>query len=333
MKKIKALGLFSGGLDSWLAALLLKQQGIDVFLLHIYSPLFGFGKEKIKDIEKEVKEKGMSLIKHKAKKDYIDIVLKNPKYGYGSSCNACIDCHAYMLKVAKKIKEENGFDFIFTGDVLGQRPMSQKKDSLNCVEKVFGSKKEILRPLSAKLLHPTIPEEKKYVDREKLLDLEGRSRKKQFKLAKEFGLTNYVDPGGGCTFTDKNVNKKFFTLKKHFNLTWELLSLLKIGRHFFIDENIYFIVSRDEKEYFLLKNYFHLGLEVRPQKTSGAVGLVLKNNLNQKEKTSVAKVLSRYTKAKINKKDKVLISFLEKEKEVDTVNVEVLHKIPKDFLL
>jgi tRNA-uridine 2-sulfurtransferase len=333
MKKIKALGLFSGGLDSWLAALILKRQGIDVFLLHIYSPFFGLNEEKLKKANKEIKEKGMSFIKYKVNEDYIDKVLNNPKYGYGSSCNACIDCHAYMLKIAFEVKKNKKFDFIFTGDVLGQRPMSQKKDSLNCVEKVYGVKKEILRPLSAKLLPVTYVEKKGFVDRAKLLDIKGRSRKQQIKLVKEFDLKNYLDPGGGCSFTDKNIKKKFFTLKKYFDLNWELISLIKIGRHFLLDEKNIFIVSRDEKEYFLLKKYFHLGLEVRPAKVSGAVGLVLNKKLTKIEKINIANVLSRYTKAKQNKESSVLITFIDKGKELETLKVNVLDKIPKEFVL
>lgn len=253
--KVRALGLLSGGLDSSLSAILLLKQGIEVEGLYFNN---GFC---IIEAQKKLGKKTLNPVedfvsKYKINLRYIDIrdefleILKNPKYGYGSAFNPCIDCRILMLKKAKEIMEEENFDFIFTGEVLKQRPMTQMPRTLKLIEIKSGLEGLIVRPLSQKLLPETIPEKKGLVKRELLMDIEGRGRKKQIKLAKELGLLNYPSPAGGCCFlTDKNYKGRFLDLinhKKEINPVE--FFLIKIGRHFRLSKDVKLILGRDEKE-------------------------------------------------------------------------------------
>ncbi|MFH1223572.1 MAG: tRNA 4-thiouridine(8) synthase ThiI, partial [Pseudomonadota bacterium] len=179
MNKKAAIGLFSGGLDSRLSAALIQRQDFNVYLLHFVSPYFGYKGEKLTEIRNEMEKKGFNLIVHEFGQDYIEDVIKKPRHGVGSSMNSCIDCHRYMLAIAKQKMEELNAEFVFSGEVLGQRPMSQNKNSLKVVEKESGLEGFLVRPLSAKLLDPTIPEQRGVLDREKLLDISGRGRARQ----------------------------------------------------------------------------------------------------------------------------------------------------------
>ena len=247
-RKVKSLGLFSGGLDSILATKVLLDQGIEVTGISFKSPFFG-SEQAIK----AAKEIRIPLIVEDITQKLL-IIIKNPKHGYGANMNPCIDCHALMIQEAGKIMEEKGFDFIFTGEVYHQRPMSQTKQSLMLVAKLSGYKNFLLRPLSAKYLPETKPEKEGLVAREKLLDIEGRSRRKQFELAKQYGLKAYSSPSGGCLLTDPNFSKR---LKELFaydkNCSVKDLELLKVGRHFRICKKKV-VVGRDEKENQILKN-------------------------------------------------------------------------------
>ena len=222
---IKALALISGGLDPILAALLIKKQGIRVHGLVFKSCFFSvFSVKKIHLITKDISQKHLKIV-------------KNPPHGYGKRANPCIDCHLLMFKEAKKIMLEKSYNFIISGEVLGQRPFSQNKNSLALIEKKAGLKGLILRPLSAKLLPITIPEQKGWVKREKLLDISGRSRKTQLKLAKKFKIKNYSAPGTSCILTDPQFSKRLFKLLKiNPKCTINDINLLKLGRHFWHPE-------------------------------------------------------------------------------------------------
>lgn len=261
--KAKGLGLLSGGLDSSLSALLLIRQGIYVEGIYFNN---GFC---IIDYQKKIREKKVShpaidfSEKFKIKINIIDIkeeflsILKNPRYGYGSAINPCIDCRILMLRKAREIMEKEKFDFIFTGEVLKQRPMTQMPRTLKLIEIKSGLEGLIIRPLSQKLLPLTLPEKKGLVDRELLMDFEGRERKRQIKLAKELGLINYPSPAGGCCFlTDKNYKNRFFDLLKNKKDIRPIdFYLLNIGRHFRLSKNVKLILGRDEKENeYLLQN-------------------------------------------------------------------------------
>jgi len=237
---IKALELFSGGLDSILAAKLIQKQGIKVELVNFYTPFFP-SKNAVKMAEQlKTKLKEVDITK-----DYLKM-LRKPKHGYGSEMNPCIDCKILMLKKAKEYAKRINAKFIFTGEVLGERPMSQNKKALELIEKEAGLKGKLLRPLSAKLL-PITEAEKKWVDRNKFLDISGRRRKKQMKLAKKFKV-RYPFPSGGCLLTYKEYTKKIKDLLKYKKrISKKDLELLKIGRHFRFKNNK-IIVGRNEEE-------------------------------------------------------------------------------------
>lgn len=253
-KQAKALILLSGGLDSILAAKLLLEQDIEVEGVVFISNFFG-----PQSARKAIKQLGIKLREVDISDSLLDII-RAPKYGYGVGLNPCIDCHALMLKKAGQImREENlllrgeedsdkKIHFVATGEVLGERPMSQHKKALKIIEKEANLEGYLLRPLSAKLLKPTIPEKRGLVDREKLLDISGRSRKQQIKLAKVFGISDYPTPAGGCALTQGGFVERMKDLIKH-KPTFDFndAELIKVGRHFWIDD-AQVILGRNEEE-------------------------------------------------------------------------------------
>jgi len=243
---MKALALLSGGLDSILAVRLIQEQRIDVVAVNFTSPFCLCEKSGCgaTGVAKQLK---IPLKIMSVGKDYLKM-LRNPKYGYGKNMNPCIDCRIFMFKKAKKYAKEIGADFIFTGEVLNERPLSQNKEALNIIEKETGLEGKILRPLSAKLLPETEAERERWVDTEKLLNIRGRSRKKQIELATEFNIKNYPCPAGGCLLTYKEFAAKIrdlFENKKGVRI--KDINLLKIGRHFRFGKNK-IIVGRNETE-------------------------------------------------------------------------------------
>jgi len=261
MKRIKALVLFSGGLDSILAAKLLIEQGIKVqgFIFQSYFFDLGHAKETAKEI-------GIKLIIKDFSKEHLKMV-KSPKYGYGKNMNPCIDCHILMFKIAKQIMEKKNFDFVATGEVLGERPMSQNKNALKLIEKESGLNGYLLRPLSAKLLEPTEIEKRGLIDRGKLLDIKGRSRKRQLKLAKKWKIKKYPNPAGGCLLTDPDFSKRLRKLLDKYPKSEENdIELLKFGRHFWRD-SIKVIVGRNHQE----------NLEIKKLRQKNDVLIELKN--------------------------------------------------------
>jgi tRNA-specific 2-thiouridylase len=246
MTKVKALALLSGGLDSTLAAKLILNQGIDVIAVNFVSP-FCLCKKGGCGATEAAKQLGVPLKVVNVGDEYLKMVRK-PKHGYGRNMNPCIDCRIFIVKKAKKYAKEIGASFIFTGEVLDERPMSQHSRAMKIIEEESGLKGKILRPLSAKLLPETVIEKKGLVDREKLLDVRGRSRKPQIKLAEEFSIKDYPSPAGGCLLTCKEYASKLRDLFKHKKrCSMADVSLLKVGRHFRFGENK-IIVGRNEAE-------------------------------------------------------------------------------------
>ena len=278
MKKIKALLLFSGGLDSILAAKILIEQGIDVLGLTLKSYFFG-----AEQAEKSAQVIGLSLKIVDFSKEHLEVV-KNPEYGYGKAINPCIDCHLLMLKKARDIMVKQGFDFVATGEVLGERPMSQNQKAMELIERESGLEGYLLRPLSAKLLEQTIPEKKGWVDREKLSAIKGRSRKKQIALAKKYHIKDYPNPAGGCLLCEKNFGEK---LKELLKINTETggsdMELLKIGRHFW-HNHAKVIVGRNHEENLLLKKMFEKGdVLIEPDNFMGASALIRNYNAGKIE--------------------------------------------------
>jgi len=249
MAKAKAIVLLSGGLDSRLAVKLLQGQGIKVIALHFLLPFSGcckpdcaFNFAQLQGIPLGV----VDCTKGKNFNEYVS-VIKKPKYGYGSGVNPCIDCRIFMLLKAKEYAKKTKADFVATGEVLNERPMSQHSKALAIAEKESGLKGKLLRPLSAKLLPETDAEKKKLVDRSKLLAIRGRSRKQQIALAKKYNIS-YPSPAGGCLLCEKEFAAKLKDLFKHKKRISPVdVELLRIGRHFRIND-AKIIVGRNEKE-------------------------------------------------------------------------------------
>jgi tRNA-uridine 2-sulfurtransferase len=254
--KRKALALLSGGLDSTLAVKMMLDMDINVEALNFTSPFCtctgknaGCKSEAVSvaeefDIPIKVVQKGL---------DYLEIV-RNPRHGYGKGINPCVDCRIYLLLKAKEYMSECGADFIITGEVLGQRPMSQRRDTLRVIERESGLEGLLLRPLSAQHFDPTIPEQKGWVDREKLMAIKGRSRKELFQLADDLDVKNYPCPAGGCLLTELSFVPKVKDIFDHSDdLNMRDFRMLKIGRHFRIGPRTKVIIGRDENDNRLLE--------------------------------------------------------------------------------
>lgn len=227
---MKAIGLISGGLDSALAARIMMDMGIEVIGVHFSTP---FSSAKVEASAKRISELlGFQLRIIKLGREYLEVVA-NPRYGYGAAMNPCIDCKILMLKRAKELMEESGAGFVFTGEVLGERPMSQTLWALKVIERESGLEGLLLRPLSAKLLSETLAERMGWVNRDGLLAIRGRSRRDQIRMAEEFGITGYLTPAGGCLLTDRGFSAKLLDLLEHGGeLSERELEKLKVGRHF-----------------------------------------------------------------------------------------------------
>lgn len=240
---MKALCVYSGGLDSILAAELIRAQGIDVLALFFETPFFTSEKAG-----KSAREMGLSFKVVNITKRHLEIV-KHPKHGYGNNMNPCIDCHALMFRIAGEMLEQEGADFVFSGEVLGQRPMSQNKRSLSLVALESGLEGLLLRPLSAKNLPPTIPEKKRWVMRDLLMDFRGRSRKPQIELAKNLDISEYPSPAGGCLLTENafSLRLKDLLSARHDPDLGEI-EVLKLGRHFRLDIQTKAVVGRNKGE-------------------------------------------------------------------------------------
>lgn len=241
--KIKGIGLFSGGLDSILAAKVIEELGIEVSGVAFETPFF----DAIK-AQAMARQIGLPLTIMDITDEHLPM-LEAPRYGYGKNMNPCIDCHILMLKKAGQVMEKREADFLFTGEVLGQRPMSQGKQSLHIVASRSGYGGYVVRPLSAKLLAETIPEREGKVNREKLLDIQGRSRKRQIEMARAYGISGYSGPAGGCLLTDPMFSMKLKDLFEHRkDRDVRDIELLKYGRHLRLSPDVKVIVGRREGE-------------------------------------------------------------------------------------
>lgn len=311
MERIRAIGLLSGGLDSTLACRLMVQQGIEVKAVNFYT---GFcttdfrrqvnrkahkGKVYTNESLQSAAHLGVEIEFIDISGTYIQDVLVKPKYGFGKAINPCLDCRSYMLGRARKYMEENGAQFVFTGEVLGQRPMSQYRRALDIVAKESGLGGLLVRPLSARLLPPTVPEQQGWLDREKLGEISGRSRKEQYRMAGELGISVYSQPAGGCcSLADQNYARKMWDLLEHSEEgkvpTLDDVILLKVGRHFRPSDRLKVVVGRDEVENRFLERYNGKGrVMLYSLDTVGPI-TIAEGSLGEDELTTAAAITARY---------------------------------------
>lgn len=292
---MRALCLFSGGLDSMLSVKLITNQNIKVTALFMD---IGFG-SAIVDEEKLAKRAnflGADFKLVNIRQRYLDEVLFNPKYGYGKHFNPCIDCHGFMFNTALSLLKEYDASFVISGEVLGQRPMSQRKNALNSVRKIANDSDLILRPMSAKLMSPTKPEILGWVDREKLLDISGRGRSRQLELAKEFGFSEFDSPSGGCLLTLEHFSNKIKDHVKFAKFDEEDIDLLKFGRHLRLPNNTKLIIGRNEEDNINLdkikNSKFH---KIRSSSLIGPISFIEKTN-DLEDFTLAARLILTYSK-------------------------------------
>lgn len=308
-EKIRAIGLLSGGLDSTLAARVLLEQGIEVvginystgFCMNDHRRALARPGEDPKRMRNEGlragADLGIPIEVLDAGEAYLRMVL-NPKHGYGKRANPCIDCRIFMIHGAAEYMREHGGHFVFTGEVLGQRPMSQHLQALKMIEKECGIAGYLVRPLSAKHLSPTLPERLGWIDREKLLGITGRSRKEQMAYSAERGITDYPQPSGGCCFlADENFAKRFHDKRLHSKaeeIQREELILLKVGRHFRLAPRVKIIVARDEAENQFLSRYVSTGWRFEALDCGSPITLV-EGDPDEPTRQLIASITARYS--------------------------------------
>lgn len=300
---MKALALFSGGLDSLLAIKIIKDMGIDVLALHFNIGFVGKNdkSEALKEILAQI---DVPLKVIDIRKQFFDEVLFAPKYGYGKYFNPCIDCHGNMFSHAFSLLESEGASFVISGEVLGQRPKSQRAEALLQVEKLCNAQGLVVRPMSAKLLPMTIPEQKGWIDRERLLDIHGRGRERQLKMVEEYGIKNYAKPGGGCLLTDTSIANKIKDLQSHREIVFEDMEMVKYGRYFILPNGGRCVIARNEEENQKLSFKHPKMSKIELLNCLGPLGLVEKDSSQEDKEMAIALTLT-YGKTEIDKSYKV----------------------------
>ncbi len=319
-QKHKVVALLSGGLDSQLAVKMMQKQGFEVSAVAIKTPFCDFdcGRGCGFEIRERADALGINLKTVYLGDEYIKM-LKNPKHGFGSGMNPCIDCRSMMFKAAKKHMDEIGADFIISGEVLGQRPMSQHGPALRTIEKESDLEGHIVRPLSGALLPKTIPEQNGLIKRENLGKIRGRTRKPQLQLAKEFGIENPPNAGGGCLLTDPAFAMRVKDLFDHVKTpTTNDIDLLKIGRHFRLDEKTKLIVGRNKEENEIIKALaMPDDLMFYAKDHVGPIAL-LRGDVTESHKKLCAAVTLRYSDAPKDTTEIVIV-----EKDPGTTKTEI----------
>ena len=315
-KQGKAIAMISGGLDSTLAVAMIRAQGVQVKAINFYTGFCITETQRRKGGRQDGTVPENEVLKAAADLDvdieYVDIsgdeylkMLLSPRYGYGANANPCVDCRIFMMRKAKEIMEAEGADFIFTGEVLGQRPKSQRRDTLWVIEREAGLKGRLVRPLSARLLPPSIPEQEGILDRARLGDINGRGRTRQIAMAREMGLQEWPQPAGGCCFlTDESFSKKFFDILGQREVAGEPRTidkddvvLLTTGRHFRLSPTAKLMVGRTEVENGTLQTYADGYDRLMATRHTGPIGLV-DGTPTWEERQLAASIIARYGKGK-----------------------------------
>jgi tRNA U34 2-thiouridine synthase MnmA/TrmU len=348
-KQHKAVALISGGLDSMLAVRVLQEQGIEVEGINFFT---GFCVEghthaiRNRDKEKQKRNNALWVAEQLGIKlhivdvieEYKDVLL-NPKHGYGANMNPCLDCKIFMVnKAVEWVKEnhKNGFDFIITGEVIGQRPMSQRKQTMPIVARESGADDILLRPLCAKNLPETKPELEGWVDREKLYGFSGRNRKPQIALAKQFGFDDFASPAGGCCFlTDENYSKKLVDLwdgRGSREYQMDDIMLLKVGRHIRPKPSFKLIIARDAGESKFLEGYRKEFTSLVSTSHTGPMALV-DGTITEQDYDLIASIVARYGKGRTESSVDVAISPLDAPQVDVTVTPMPVEELPKEWLI
>ena len=335
MSKPKAVSLISGGLDSLLATKVTMEQGVHVEGINFFT---GFCVEgHTHAIRKKDKAKpkrnnalwvaetlGIKLHIIDIVEEYKDVLL-NPKHGYGANMNPCLDCKIFMVQKAQQWIDENGFDFIITGEVIGQRPMSQRKDTMPIISRESGAEDRLLRPLCAQNLPPTLAEREGWIKRDELYDFSGRNRKPQMALAEKFGFTDYASPAGGCCFlTDENYSSKLVDLwKGRGSREYEMddIMLLKVGRHIRPNPHYKLIIGREDGENKFLQGYKNTYTSIKMISCSGPLTL-LDGVANDADLEFAARITARFSQGK--NEDTVTVETQRANGEIKTMNVKPL---------
>jgi tRNA U34 2-thiouridine synthase MnmA/TrmU len=345
-EKRKAVALISGGLDSMLAARVMQDQGIHVEGINFYT---GFCVEghthaiRKKDRQKPkrnnalwtAEQLGIKLHIIDIVEDYKD-VLMNPKHGYGANLNPCLDCKIFMVNQALHWAQDKGFDFIITGEVIGQRPKSQRKETMPVIAEESGAHDRLLRPLCAQNLPETLPEREGWVDRSKLHGFSGRSRKPQIALAQHYGLEDFAQPAGGCCFlTDPNYAAKLGDMWQHQgNKNYELddIMLLKVGRHVRPNDRFKMIIGREEGENNFLSGYRKQFPHLKTCQVAGPL-VLLDGNPNAEDLELAARITARFSQGKTADEVDVLMTSLDGSEQTYAVKPMGPTEIPRDWYL
>ncbi len=299
-EKIRALSVISGGLDSILATRIVMDQGVDVTAIHFVTPFFGSQPGAPVDAfsQRMAERYGIRAISVDVAESYVKM-LASPHYGYGKNFNPCVDCKILLFSTARAMMDEYGAGFIVTGEVVGQRPMSQRRDTLRVIERDSSTTGLLLRPLSAKLLKPTVPELKGWVEREDLFGFSGRSRKPQMELASRLGITGYPAPAGGCCLTDPIQSRRIrrlYTMKEYPEA--RELTLIQTGRPFHLGGDAILTVGRNEEENERIEGLARNGdLFVKIVDLPGPLGIIIGNPTDEEVSRAMA-VVAYYSKGR-----------------------------------
>jgi tRNA U34 2-thiouridine synthase MnmA/TrmU len=341
----KAVALISGGLDSLLAAKLIQDQGIEVEGINFYTGFCVEGhthaiRKKDRDKLKRnnalwvAEQLGIKLHIVDIIEEYKDVVI-NPKHGYGANLNPCLDCKIFMVKKACDWIRQNNFDFIITGEVIGQRPMSQRKKTMPVVAAESGAEDLLLRPLCAHMLPQTRPEKEGWVDRDRLMGITGRSRKPQMALAKQFGFEDYAQPAGGCCFlTDQNYAVRLQDLwDNRGHKTYELddIMLLKVGRHIRPSQAFKLIIAREEGETRFLSGYKKQFQSIKTVSHAGPLSLVEGEKLDQQQIELACAITARFSKGR--DQDSVEVVFSDQDQNSQQIHIRPLAEIQPEWYI
>lgn len=320
--KGRGLSLFSGGLDSQLAICVLRDQGVSVEAVVFASPFF-----KIETAKRASEHLNVPLHVVDFTEDILGLI-EHPLHGFGGGMNPCIDCHALMIHRAGELMVSKGFDFVATGEVLNQRPMSQNRHSMGVVEKDAALNGRLVRPLSALLLEPSVPEQEGLIDRTRLLGLNGRSRKPQMELAEKFGLVDYPAPAGGCLLTEKGFCRKLADIKTNEGLGDErLIGLLLYGRHFRLPGGAKCVTGRDVRDNAALKRLCREGDVLLHTVDVPGPTVLIPSTASEEDISQAAKICAAYGDHR--EKETVTVKIIRGDvKEMRTVT-----PLPKDSFL